>query len=115
MKTAYNYRLFVSAGTVFEKTFIGVAKVPINFIHWRAEVMPRISPPISIYSTHNIFTKKLTVIFPICESLWTDFNQPKFFKVTPNEPEELETDIVNGKLIKVSREQVGEKFNTYII
>ena len=77
--------------------------------------MPRISPPISIYSTQNIFTKKLTVIFPICESLWTDFNQPKFFKVTPNEPEELETDIVNGKLIKVSREQVGEKFNTYII
>ena len=86
--------------------------MPINFIHWRAEIMPRISPPIFIYSTQNIFTKKLTVIFPICQSLWTDFNQPKFFKVTPNEPEELETDIVNGKLIKVSREQVGEKFNT---
>ena len=109
IQTPFYFRLIISAGTVAENALIGLCKVPLNFVNWKSEQFPRLSVPFTICKVGGVaHLRKITILYPISKGLWSESFYPKFFRVAGEKPIEIETDIVNGKLLKVNRENVGD-------
>ena len=115
IQTPYYFRLIIPSGSVTESSFIGLVKVPINNIVWKWDVTPLLSVPFTIFASSSaVHTQKISVLYPISRSFWTDFSHPKFYRLAGEHPIQLETDIVNGKLIKVNKEtESGNELNNH--